>query len=110
MRSPAFDARVGREVFFKCENLQTGGAFKFRGAMNVLLQLDAARTPVVITHSSGNHGNALALAARARGMQAIVIIPRDSARSKIAAIEAAGGRPPFVAPPLPARAPRRAGA
>ena len=48
------------------ENLQTGGAFKYRGAMNVLLQLDPARTPVVITHSSGNHGNALALAAKAR--------------------------------------------
>ena len=92
MRSAAFDARVGAQVFFKCENLQTGGAFKYRGAMNVLLQLDAARTPLVLTHSSGNHGNALALAARARGMRAIVVIPRDSARSKIAAIEAAGAR------------------
>src|SRR6185436_3010724 len=103
LRSTAFDARVGREVFFKCENLQTGGAFKYRGAMNVLLQLDAARTPLVITHSSGNHGNALALAARARGMQAIVIIPRDSARSKIAAIEAAGARIELCEPGLPAR-------
>lgn len=108
MRSPAFDARVGREVFFKCENLQTGGAFKYRGAMNVLLQLDPARTPVVITHSSGNHGNALALAARARGMQAIVIIPRDSARSKIAAIEAAGARIELCEPGLPAREQRLA--
>ena len=45
MRSDAFDARAGCQVFFKCENLQTGGAFKYRGAMNVLLQLDAARTP-----------------------------------------------------------------
>jgi len=108
MRSPAFDARVGREVYFKCENLQTGGAFKYRGAMNVLLQLDPARTPVVITHSSGNHGNALALAARARGMQAIVIIPRDSARSKIAAIEAAGARVELCDPGLPAREKRLA--
>jgi threonine dehydratase len=103
MRSPSFDARAGRSVFFKCENLQTGGAFKYRGAMNVLLQLDAARTPIVITHSSGNHGNALALAARARGMRAIVIIPRDSARSKIAAIEAAGARIELCEPGLPAR-------
>jgi threonine dehydratase len=103
MRSAAFDARAGREVFFKCENLQTGGAFKFRGAMNVLLQLDARRTPLVITHSSGNHGNALALAARARGMKAIVVIPRDSARSKIAAIEAAGARIELCDPGLPAR-------
>ncbi len=103
MRSAAFDARVGAQVFFKCENLQTGGAFKYRGAMNVLLQLDAARTPLVVTHSSGNHGNALSLAARARGMQAIVIIPRDSARSKIAAIEAAGARVELCDPGLPAR-------
>ena len=108
MRSPAFEARVGREVFFKCENLQTGGAFKFRGAMNVLLQLDAGRTPLVITHSSGNHGNALALAARARGMKAIVVIPRDSARSKIAAIEAAGARVELCDPGLPAREKRLA--
>jgi threonine dehydratase len=108
MRSDAFDARAGCRVFFKCENLQTGGAFKYRGAMNVLLQLDAARTPVVITHSSGNHGNALARAARARGMRAIVIIPRDSARSKIAAIEAAGARIELCEPGLPAREQRLA--
>lgn len=103
MRSEAFDARVGCAVFFKCENLQTGGAFKYRGAMNVLLQLDPARTPVVITHSSGNHGNALARAARARGMRAIVIVPRDSSRAKIAAIEQAGARIEFCEPGLPAR-------
>src|SRR4051812_32119038 len=108
MRSPAFDARVGREVFFKCENLQTGGAFKYRGAMNALLQLDAARTPLVITHSSGNHGNALALAARARELRAIVVIPRDSARSKIAAIERAGARIELCEPGLPAREKRLA--
>ena len=108
MRSPAFDARTGREVYFKCENLQTGGAFKYRGAMNVLLQLDPALTPVVITHSSGNHGTALALAARSRGMRAIVIIPRDSARSKIAAIEAAGARIELCDPGLPAREKRLA--
>ncbi len=103
MRSESFDARVGRRVFFKCENLQTGGSFKFRGAMNVLLQLDPSGTPVVITHSSGNHGNALSLAARARGMRAIVVIPRDSARSKIAAIEAAGARIELCDAGLPAR-------
>ncbi len=67
-----------------------------------------ARTPLVITHSSGNHGNALALAARARGMQAIVVIPRDSARSKIAAIEAAGARVELCEPGLPAREKRLA--
>jgi threonine dehydratase len=71
--------------------------------MNVVLQLDPARTPVVITHSSGNHGNALARAARARGMRAIVIVPRDSSRAKIAAIEAAGARIELCEPGLPAR-------
>lgn len=103
MHSAAFDARTSREVFFKCENFQTGGAFKYRGAMNVLLQLDPASTPLVVTHSSGNHGNALALAARARGMRAIVVIPRDSPRSKIANVEAAGARVELCDPGLPAR-------
>lgn len=103
MRSDAFDARVGRRVYFKCENLQTGGAFKYRGAMNTVLQLDPDRTPLVVTHSSGNHGNALALAARARGMRAVVVVPRDSARVKVANIEAAGARIEFCEPGLAAR-------
>jgi threonine dehydratase len=106
--SAAFDARANAQVFFKCENLQTGGAFKYRGAMNALLQLDPSVTPRVITHSSGNHGNALALAARARGMRAIVIVPRDSPRSKIANIEAAGARVELCDPGLPAREKRLA--
>lgn len=108
MRSAAFDARCGMQVFFKCENLQTGGAFKYRGALNAVMQLDSKKAPQVITHSSGNHGNALALAARARGMHAIVVVPRDSARSKIAAIEAAGARVEFCEPGLPAREKRLA--
>lgn len=103
MRSAAFDERVGRQVFFKCENLQTGGAFKFRGATNVALQLDPSRTPLLVTHSSGNHGNALALAARARGMQAIIVVPRNSSRAKIAAIHSAGAHLEFCEPTLEAR-------
>lgn len=103
VRSDAFDARVGRRVFFKCENLQTGGAFKYRGAMNAVLQLDPARTRLVATHSSGNHGTALALAARARGMKAVVVVPRDSARVKVANIEAAGAYVEFCEPGLAAR-------
>jgi threonine dehydratase len=103
VRSDAFDSRVGMRVFFKCENLQRGGAFKLRGATNVVLQLDPARTPVVITHSSGNHGTALALAAGARGMRAIVVAPRDSARTKLASIEAAGARLELCEPGLPSR-------
>jgi threonine dehydratase len=108
MCSAAFDARANAQVFFKCENLQTGGAFKYRGAMNAVLQLDPAVTPRVLTHSSGNHGNALALAARARGIRAIVIVPRDSPRSKIANIEAAGARVELCDPGLPAREKRLA--
>jgi threonine dehydratase len=103
MRSAAFDARAKAQVFFKCENLQTGGAFKYRGAMNAVLQLDPGSTTRVITHSSGNHGNALALAARTRGIAAIVIVPRNSARSKIANMEAAGARIELCDPGIPAR-------
>jgi len=71
-RSDAFDARSGLQVFFKCENLQRGGSFKLRGALNAVLSLDpGAGVTAVATHSSGNHGHALALAARERGLAAI---------------------------------------
>jgi threonine dehydratase len=75
---------LGVEAFFKCENLQRGGAFKFRGATNAVQSLeatDAARG--VITHSSGNHGAALALAARRRGIPACIIMPDNSSAVKI---------------------------
>src|SRR5215475_1579479 len=63
LRSRALDARCGGSVVLKCENFQVVGAFKFRGAMNALLQLsDAERAAGVVTHSSGNHAQALALA------------------------------------------------
>ncbi|HEX7418162.1 MAG TPA: pyridoxal-phosphate dependent enzyme [Steroidobacteraceae bacterium] len=103
VRSDAFDARCGRRVFFKCENLQRGGAFKYRGALNAVLQLRAGEATCVATHSSGNHGAALALAARARGLRAFVVMPRDSARVKIAAVERAGARVITCEPGLPAR-------
>jgi threonine dehydratase len=97
--SPRFDERVGRRVVFKCENLQHAGAFKFRGASNALLQLEAARATasgagagarVVATHSSGNHGAALARAAAAIGWRCIVVVPHDANPVKTAAIRAAG--------------------
>jgi threonine dehydratase len=91
VRSDAFDARTGRRVFFKCENLQRGGAFKYRGALNAVLPLAAeGRATAVATHSSGNHGTALALAAKVCGLKAHVIVPRGSSRPKVAAIERAG--------------------
>lgn len=104
MRSAAFDRRAGCEVYFKCENLQTGGSFKLRGATNAVVKLvEGGRVAHVATHSSGNHGTALALAARARGLAATVIAPRDSARPKLAAIEAAGARVVLCEPGIAAR-------
>lgn len=99
LRSPAFERRVGREVHFKCENLQWGGAFKLRGAMNAVLRRKAqGGLSLVATHSSGNHGAALALAAQSQGIGCVVVMPADSARTKIAAVEAAGARIVFCPP------------
>ena len=91
LRSAALDALAGAELHFKAEHLQRGGAFKFRGACNAVWSLDdetAARG--VVTHSSGNHGNALALAAATRGITAHVVVPEGAVRAKLAAIERAG--------------------
>jgi len=92
LRSAALDALAGAELHFKCENLQRGGAFKFRGACNAVWSLaddDAARG--VVTHSSGNHGNALALAAATRGIEAHVVVPEGAVQAKLDAIARAGG-------------------
>lgn len=109
LSSEAFNSRVARQVFFKCENLQRGGAFKYRGAMNALLQLPAGqRVQTVATHSSGNHGTALALAARVRGLTCIVVMPEDSSASKLAAVRAAGAEIFLSAPGTEAREARLA--
>lgn len=87
MRSASLDALAGCEMHFKCENLQRGGAFKFRGACNAVLSLDgesAARG--VVTQSSGNHGSAIAMACRLRGIPATVVVPEGAARVKLDAI------------------------
>jgi threonine dehydratase len=91
LRSARLDALAGAQLHFKCENLQRGGAFKFRGACNAVWSLDddqAARG--VVTHSSGNHGNALAMAAATRGIPAHVVVPEGAVRAKLEAIEQAG--------------------
>lgn len=91
LRSEALDGLVGARLWFKCENLQRGGSFKLRGASNAVWSLPptlAARG--VATHSSGNHGIAMALAAAARGIEAHVVVPQGANRNKLAAIEAAG--------------------
>ncbi|MEO9079036.1 MAG: pyridoxal-phosphate dependent enzyme [Rhodanobacter sp.] len=91
MRSTVLDALTGAELYFKCEHLQRGGAFKFRGACNAVWSLsDEQAAHGVVTHSSGNHGNALALAAATRGIVAHVVVPEGAVRAKVAAIEHAG--------------------
>jgi threonine dehydratase len=97
-RTPVFtssflDAESGGRLFFKCENLQKVGAFKMRGATNFVLQLSSAQAARgVVTHSSGNHGQAVAAAARARGVPATVVMPRSSAAVKRAAVAGYGAR------------------
>jgi threonine dehydratase len=109
MSSPALDKRVDRRVVFKCENLQHGGAFKYRGALNAILPLAiAGNVSAVATHSSGNHGTAVALAAKVCGLDAYIVVPRDSARTKIANIEQAGAELIFCEPGQPAREARLA--
>ena len=91
LRSRSIDALVGAELHFKAEHLQRVGAFKFRGACNAVWALaDAAAARGVVTHSSGNHGAALALAARDRGIPCHVVVPEGAVRSKLVAIEAYG--------------------
>jgi len=86
MTSRAFNEASGKEVFFKCENLQRAGAFKFRGATNRILSLtDQEKRRGVIAVSSGNHAQAVALAAREAGVRAVVAIPADAPKMKVAA-------------------------
>ena len=93
MRCPELDAELGAEVFFKCENLQEMGAFKLRGASNAVLSLPAgALARGVATHSSGNHGAALALAAKRRGIPACVVMPDNASAFKRRAVEGYGAR------------------
>ncbi len=93
MTSEAVDRRAGKRLFFKCENLQRGGAFKARGATHAVFTLDdeVARRGIV-THSSGNHAQAIAIAARARGVDAHIVMPSDAPRVKRAAVEGYGAR------------------
>ena len=103
-RSRSIDALAGCELLFKCEQLQRAGAFKFRGACNAVWLLDdAVAARGVVTHSSGNHGGALALAARTRGIACHVVVPEGAVASKLAAIEAYGATLHRCAPTIAAR-------
>ena len=93
MTCQTLDRLAGRSLFFKCENFQKVGAFKFRGACNAVFALpDAAAARGVATHSSGNHAQAVALAARLRGIAAHIVMPRNSAAVKVRAVEGYGAR------------------
>ena len=104
LTSRTLDARAGRALFFKCENLQRVGAFKFRGACNAVQKLDAeAARRGVVTHSSGNHAQALALAAAERGIEAHIVMPRTAPRPKKEAVRGYGGHIVECEPTLAAR-------
>jgi threonine dehydratase len=104
MISYPLDELAGAMLFFKCENLQLSGSFKIRGATNAVFSLSEAEAARgVVTHSSGNHGAALALAAQMRGIRAWVVMPRNAPKVKIRAVEAYGGEITLCEPTLEAR-------
>ncbi|XP_068126189.1 serine racemase [Hyperolius riggenbachi] len=86
MTCSSLDALAKRKLYFKCELLQKTGSFKIRGALNAVKSLPAEARPAVVTHSSGNHGQALALAAQMMGIPAHVVVPRTAPSCKKAAI------------------------
>jgi threonine dehydratase len=92
LTSRTIDDELGAEVFFKCENFQRMGAFKFRGAFNALSCFDESqRRAGVVTFSSGNHAQAIALSARILGIPATIVMPHDAPRIKIEATRGYGG-------------------
>ena len=104
MTSAALDEKSGARLFFKCENLQKIGAFKARGATNaVALLTDEEASRGVVTHSSGNHGAALARAAKLRQIPAYIVMPENAPRAKQASVRRYGAEIIFCAPTLAAR-------
>jgi threonine dehydratase len=92
LSSRTADAASGAQLFFKCENLQRGGAFKFRGAYNAIAALPPARRAAgVVTYSSGNHAQAIALSASLLGVPACIVMPSDAPAAKLAATRGYGG-------------------
>jgi len=104
LTSSRLDEASGVSLFFKCENLQKIGTFKARGATNAVFSLDdASAKRGVATHSSGNHGAAVARAAKLRGVRAHIVMPSNSARVKIRAVEGYGAQIAFCEPTEEAR-------
>lgn len=104
LRSHTLDALAGAQLAFKAEHLQRSGAFKFRGACNAVWSLTTGQAPAgVVTHSSGNHGAALALAARTRGIACHVVVPEGAVAAKLANIARHGATLWHCAPTIAAR-------
>jgi threonine dehydratase/serine racemase len=104
MTCATLDAQAGRQLVFKCEQWQKVGAFKFRGACNAVMKLsDADAKKGVVTHSSGNHAQALALAAKLRGIPAHIVMPSNATPAKRRAVEGYGANVIECEPTLAAR-------
>ena len=104
LQSRQLNEKTGAEFFFKCENLQKVGAFKMRGAANAVFSLKPEeRQKGVATHSSGNHAQALALAARQAGIPAYIVMPRTAPKVKVSAVQDYGAEIIFCEPTLQAR-------
>ncbi len=104
MTNQSINALMGCELYFKCENFQKVGAFKFRGATNAVFSLSEAEAATGVgTHSSGNHAAALALAARMRGIQAHIVMPSNAPEIKKIAVAGYGAHITFCEPTLQAR-------
>src|SRR5512141_2809291 len=99
LTSTAINGMTGLEAFFKCENFQKVGAFKFRGATNAVLSLSSEeKIRGVVTHSSGNHAAALALAARMNGIRANIVMPETAPVVKKNAVAGYGAEITFCKP------------
>ncbi len=104
LSSTLINQLCGANIYFKCENFQKAGAFKFRGASNAVFSLpEAEARRGVATHSSGNHAGALALAAKKRGINAYIVMPENAPRVKVNAVKSYGGKITFCTPTLKAR-------
>lgn len=104
LQSTQLNKIFGADLYFKCENFQKVGAFKFRGATNAIMNLsDEDKSRGVITHSSGNHAAALSLAARQAGIRAYIVVPSTSTGVKKAAIKEYGAELTYCEPSLAAR-------
>ena len=102
--SQSIDLRTDASCFFKCENVQRVGAFKMRGASNAILQLTSKQLAAgVVTHSSGNHAQAVALAAKNAGAKAFIVMPKTAPLVKVNAVKEYGAEITFCEPTLEAR-------